>query len=102
MSRASLAGAISDAGSLEDLVAARPALLAPAELVALIVAAEKLVSQVQAIQMTATAEFARPGRAGDLSDLIEMLTEKGGQAKLPDGTINLDALEVLVNEEARR
>ena len=88
--------------SFEAVVASQPARLAPNELVELIVAAEKLISHVQALQVAAVAEFARPGRCGDLSDLIDMLTEKGGQAKLPDGTINVEALELLVREQAQR
>jgi hypothetical protein len=97
-----LAATIPDAASFTAITAARPTQLAPNELVDLIVTTEKLISHLHAMQIGAVAEFARPGRAGDLTGLIDMLTEKGGQAKLPDGTINIDALEVLVNEEAQR
>ena len=99
---AELAAGLPCAASFEAVVAGRPARLAPSQLVELIVAAEKLISHVQALQLTAVAEFAQPGRCGDLSDLIEMLTEKGGQAKLPDGTIDVDALDVLIREQAQR
>src|SRR3978361_1132964 len=98
----SLAAAAPDGACFDAVDAARPGQLPPAALVDMIVTAEKLISHIQALQIQAVAEFARPGRAGDLTDLIDMLTEKGGQAKLPDGTINIDALEVLVNEEAQR
>ncbi len=88
-----------DAVSFAAVTAARPAQLPPTELVDMIVTTEKLISHLHALQIGAVAEFARPGRAGDLTGLIDLLTEKGGQAKLPDGTINIDALETLVKKK---
>jgi len=50
--------------------------LPSAALVDYVVAAEKLLSHVLALQVAAVAEFARPGRAGDVGDLGRRPAEK--------------------------
>jgi len=96
------AAALPDADTLRRLAKSEPADLSAAELIDFIVCAERLQSFVQALQISAVAEFARPGRCGDVSDLVDMLTEKGGRAKLSDGSIDVDVLEALVQEQTRR
>ncbi len=96
------AAALPDADTLRRLAKSEPFDLSAAELIDFIVCAERLQSFVQALQISAVAEFARPGRCGDVSDLVDMLTEKGGRAKLSDGSIDVDVLEALVQEQTRR
>jgi len=96
------AAALPDADTLRRMAKSEPFDLSAAELIDFIVCAERLQSFVQALQISAVAEFARPGRCGDVSDLVDMLTEKGGRAKLSDGSIDVDVLEALVQEQTRR
>ena len=91
------------AGSPESLSAITqvdPRALSGAELVDAIVTSEKAMSLLAARQMGLLAEFARPGRAGDVSDLVAELMDKGGQGRGPDGEIDLDTVETLVEERA--
>jgi hypothetical protein len=67
----------------------------------LIVSVDRLISLLQAVQMSAVAEFARPGRAGSIDRLVEALTDKAGFAMNPDGTLDAERLACLVEEQAR-
>ena len=58
------------------------------------------MSLLTARQMGLLTEFARPGRAGDVSELVAELMDKGGQGRGPDGEIDLDTVETLVQERA--
>ena len=77
-----------------------PTALSGAELVDAIVASEKAMSLLAARQMGLLTEFARPGRAGDVSEIVAELMDKGGQGRGPDGQIDLDTVETLVQERA--
>ncbi|SDP16781.1 protein of unknown function [Nakamurella panacisegetis] len=84
-------GAVSDADA---------AALSPADLLDLIVVTDRLQSRLAALQMTAMAEFARPGRAGRIERLLDAMAGKAGWAKLADGTADPDALKAVVEEHA--
>jgi len=86
--------------SLNAIVQVDPGALSGAELVDAIVASEKAMSLMAARQMALLTEFARPGRAGDVSELVAELMDKGGDGRGPDGEIDLDTVEALVQERA--
>ena len=88
------------AESLHAVAAVDPTALTGAELVDAIVASEKALSLLTARQMGLLTEFARPGRAGDVTELVTELMDKGGQGTGPDGQIDLDTVETLVHERA--
>jgi hypothetical protein len=76
--------------------------LTSGELVDGVVAADRLLSRVHAEQAALMSELARPGRAGDITDLVEALTCKAGKAMGPDGTVDVEAFDGLVTEQAHR
>ena len=86
--------------SLSAVARVDPSALSGAELVDAIVASEKALSLLAARQMGLLTEFARPGRAGDVSELVAELMDKGGQGRHPDGEIDLDTVEGLVQDRA--
>ena len=86
--------------SLDAITQVDPSALSGAELVDAIVASEKALSLLTARQLGLLTEFARPGRAGDVSELVAELMDKGGQGRGPDGQIDLDTVETLVQERA--
>ena len=86
--------------SLGAVAQVDPSTLSGAALVDAIVASEKALSLLAARQMGLLTEFARPGRAGDVSELVAELMDKGGQGRRPDGEIDLDTVETLVQERA--
>ena len=75
--------------------------LSGAELVDAIVASEKALSALSATQMRLLTEFARPGRAGDVSGLVASLVDKGGLGHRPDGTLDTDVVETIVRDRAQ-
>jgi Domain of unknown function (DUF222) len=83
-------------------ISALPTTLSPQELIGGIVAADRLLSYVQAAQAGLLAEFARPGRCGDLCGLVGALTQEFGRARNRDGTLNLDQLTLLVAQETQK
>ena len=87
--------------SLGALIEARPAALSGAELVDAIVASEKAMSAVAATQLGLLAEFARPGRAGDVGELVASLVDQGGAAHRADGSIDVDVVDTIVAERAQ-
>ena len=90
------------ADTLQLLAHADPLGLPPSALVDLIVTAGRLISHVQAMQIAAVAEFARPGRCGDLEKLLAGLTERVGLAHRADGSVDPEKMAVLAEEQARR
>ncbi len=60
------------------------------------------MSRLYAVQAALLAELAKPGRAGDITDLVDALVDKGGAATNVDGSLNLDAFEDLVRSQAVR
>jgi hypothetical protein len=97
---ADLAAGSASAESVRALVDVPAAELSGAELVDAIVASEKALSLVAAIQFRLLTEFARPGRAGDVSGLVESLLDKGGLGHRPDGTLDLDVVQTIVTDRA--
>ena len=89
-----------DAASMSAVTAADPVGLSGAELVDAIVASEKALSLLAATQMRLLGEFARPGRAGDVTGLVAALVDKGGQGIGADGCVDLDVLDILVADRA--
>ena len=89
-----------DAASMSAVTAADPVGLSGAELVDAIVASEKALSLLAATQMRLLGEFARPGRAGDVTGLVAALLDKGGQGVGADGCVDLDVLDILVADRA--
>jgi len=95
-----LAAGAGCAESLDAITQVEPSALTGAELVDAIVTSEKALSLLTARQLGLLTEFARPGRAGDVSELVAELMDKGGQGRGPDGQIDLDTVETLVQERA--
>ena len=81
--------------------AADPARMRSQDLPDLMVAADRLISSLQAMQMAAVAEFARPGRAGNLDRLVDMLTGKAGVAVSVDGSVDPVAWQALLVEHGK-
>ncbi|MBM9469304.1 HNH endonuclease signature motif containing protein [Nakamurella leprariae] len=86
---------------LEELTAAPPRALASGDLVAAIRASERILSWLTGLQMRLLAEFARPGRAGDLSDMVADLTDSPFPTAVtgPHG-IDVDLLAAMVADKA--
>lgn len=72
-----------DAGVLAALEGVVPADLFPGAVVDAIVAAERVIAHVQGLQAGLLADLARPGRAGDVSRLVQTLVDKGGSERHP-------------------
>ena len=87
--------------SFDALGAVQVIELSGAELVDAIVASEKALSALSATQMRLLTEFARPGRAGDVSGLVASLVDKGGLGHRPDGTLDTDVVETIVRDRAQ-
>lgn len=98
---AALAAAPPGADSFGQVSTADPALLSPAQTLDLIVTTDRLIAHLHAVQMSAVAGFARPGGAGNVGDLIDALTEKAGFAQCPDGTVDPDIVQCLLEERAQ-
>ncbi len=96
-----LAAELPSVESFDAACAVSPQELRSTELPDLIVSVDRLISRLQAVQMAAVAEFARPGRAGSMQRLIDALTDKAGFALNPDGTLDAERLQSLIEEQAR-
>ena len=98
-----LASAEPSAASIGTVLEAREDNIAGADLVSLIVASEKALSLLQARQATLLAEFARPGRAGDVSALVAAYTEGFDPlTRRPDGEIDTDVLQFVIDEQSHK
>ena len=98
-----LASAEPSAASIGTVLEAREDQIAGADLVSLIVASEKALSLLQARQATLLAEFARPGRAGDVSALVSAYTEGFDPlTRRPDGEIDTDVLQFVIDEQSHK
>jgi hypothetical protein len=89
------------AGTVAALETADPTGLTGAQLIDAIVACEKSISHLHAIQAELTTAFARPGVAGDVTTLVTKLCAKRGAARGPDGQIDPDVLQAHIAEFAR-
>ncbi|MET3805160.1 hypothetical protein ABIB25_002160 [Nakamurella sp. UYEF19] len=93
--------AVPVADTFEWVTSAVPAALSPSELPDLIVAANRLISHLQAVQIAAVAEFATPGRCGSMTKLIAGLIDHTGLANRPGGLVDPEAMSVLIAERAQ-
>ncbi|MET3803757.1 hypothetical protein ABIB25_000743 [Nakamurella sp. UYEF19] len=93
--------AVPVADTFEWVTSAVPAALSPSELPDLIVAANRLISHLQAVQIAAVAEFATPGRCGSMTKLIAGLIDHTGLANRPGGLVDPEAMNVLIAERAK-
>ncbi|MET3806138.1 hypothetical protein ABIB25_003147 [Nakamurella sp. UYEF19] len=93
--------AVPVADTFEWVTSAVPAALSPSELPDLIVAANRLISHLQAVQIAAVAEFATPGRCGSMTKLIDGLIDHTGLANRPGGLVDPEAMSVLIAERAQ-
>ena len=66
--------------------------LSPAELIDAVITAERLLAHVHAAQTRLLGELGLPGRAGDITALVQALVDKAGQGRGPDGEV--DAVKV--------
>ncbi len=96
-----VAGAVPGAASFGAVSAACPAGLSPAQLPDLIVATDRLISHLQAVQVAAVAEFSLPGRSGSMQKLIDALEDKTGLTTRADGSTDDFAVQCLIVERAR-
>ncbi len=77
-----------------------PAALAPSDLLDAIVCSDRLLSHAHALQTRLLTEFARPGRAGDISELLTSLTTRGSTA-VRGGQVDVEVLDAVVTDHAR-
>ncbi len=85
---------------LRQLGTADPAALAAPDLLDAIVCSDRLLSHIHALQTRLLTEFARPGRAGDISDLLTSLTTRGSTA-VRGGQVDVEVLDAVVTDHAR-
>ena len=76
------------------------ALLTPAHLLDAITCTERLQSHLAGLQISLLTEFAKPGRAGDITRIVETLTDLGSAAHTTNGTLDPDLLHALVTDHA--
>lgn len=89
------------AESFAAVTRACPAGLSPSELPDLIVATDRLISHLQALQVAAVAEFSLPGRSRNIQKLIDGLVDHTGLTTRPDGSTDDFAVQCLIVERAR-
>jgi hypothetical protein len=77
-----------------------PTQLSPAQLVDAISCSERLMSHVAGLQTTLITEFARPGRAGDITNIVEAYSDFGGPARSANGILDTELLHALVSDHA--
>ncbi len=77
-----------------------PQCMAPAQLVDALKCCERLLSHVAGLQVTLLSEFARPGRSGDISRLVQATVDVGGLARESDGQVNTNVLSAIVTEHS--
>ena len=75
-------------------------LLSPSQLLDALRCCERLLSHVAGLQTTLLAEFARPGRSGDISRIVQATVEAGGLARRPHGQVDTDILAAVVTDHA--
>src|SRR6478609_1154293 len=77
-----------------------PTQLSPAQLVDAISCSERLMSHVAGLQTTLITEFARPGRVGDITNIVEAYSDFGGPARSANGILDTELLHALVSDHA--
>ena len=95
-----LTTAVPDAKMLAVVEGADPRTLTPAHLLDALRCCERLLSHVAGLQTTLLTQFARPGRSGDISRMVEATVDVGGLALRSDGEVDTDILAAVVTEHA--
>ena len=95
-----VAAALPGVDTLAAISTAEPVHLRPSDLVDAIRGCERLLSHVAGLQASLITEFARPGRAGDISRMAQSFTEASGAASTSSGQVDTDVLEILVLDHA--
>ena len=88
--------------TLTFLTAADVSALAPADLVDAVIASERLLAHVNAVQAELLAELGRPGRCGDITAMVDALIGKAGQGRNTDGHIDQAKVDEVTRETAVR
>ncbi len=61
---------------------------------------ERLLSHLAGLQTTLLTAFARPGKSGDISGMVQATVETGGLALRSDGEVDTEILDAVVTEHA--
>ena len=88
----SAATALPGVDTFRVLAAADPARLSAAELVDAVIVSERLLADVNGVQVRLLAELGRPNRCTEVTDLVSALVDKAGVGRGPGGEV--DAAEV--------
>ena len=88
--------------TLTFLTAADVSALPPADLVDAVIASERLLAHVNAVQAELLAELGRPGRCGDITAMVDALIGKAGQGRNTDGHIDQAKVDEVTRETAVR
>lgn len=87
MSWSAIASTTPDRDGFTAVSTAEAGRLPGRNVVDVIVAAERLIGHLQAAQLTAIAEFARPGRAAPVDDMLDMLHDRIGPSGSRDPAV---------------
>src|ERR1700712_1755900 len=87
---------------LSCLTAADVSALPPSDLVDAVIASERLLAPVNAVQAALLAELGRPGRCGDITALVDALIGKAGQGRNTDGHIDQAKVDEVSRQTAVR
>ena len=74
--------------------------LSPSDLVDAVIASERLLSHVNALQARLLAELGRPQRCGDVTGLVTALIEKSGQCLTADGKVDDELVAELTRDRS--
>src|ERR1700712_5227929 len=88
--------------TLSFLTAADISALPPSDLVDAVIASERLLAHVNAVQAALLAELGRPGRCGDITALVDTLIGKAGQGRTTDGQLDQAKVDEVSRETAVR
>ncbi len=97
---AEIAAALPGAATLAFLDAAAPARLSPSDLVDAVIAAERLLAHVNAVQAELLAELGRPQRCGDVTGLVDALINKAGLGHAADGHLDDELVSELTRDRS--
>src|ERR1700709_143608 len=86
--------------TLGFLELADPTELVPSDLVDAVVATEKMLAHVNALQCRRLAELGRPQRCGDVTSLVAALIDKAGVGRGADGNLDDDLVAEVTRDRA--